>query len=255
MKTLLSLSMAVGVTLAAGAAPAGPPLLSALNGAPGCGHVLDLLMRYGGLEGLPGPAGGAVLPSPHGDFVMPLAELGDLCVGVVTELPQADPACPPTFVVAVTNHSQRDVCNVHVSVVALLGPIKPLDPTATVCVDAVPAGATVEVQLTLPDEALAMGSNGGVLVGFNKLLVAVDSFDRFVELDEANNLSLLCRADVPQHVVTVETTETEVVAPAEGGVEALPPTPQESTGAPAIDDALEKFGLDVSGTEAAAERL
>lgn len=220
------------------------PIEQALTGAPGCEHVVDLLTRYGLCQG------GAlqvatVAPSPHGPIVMPASEYGDLCLANVEEISNADPACPPTYVVAVTNSSTRAVCDVAVSLVAMLGPIKPFDPTATVRIAEIPPGATVEVDVTLPIEALTMGANGATVIGFQKLLVAIDSYDRFVEVDEANNLRLVCRADVPQRVVA---TAVEPVVPA---------TPQPAApAAPApIDSALERFGIDVAGTAEVAQRL
>lgn len=246
MKTSIHLT-AVAVALVGGVANAGAPLLTAFDSAPGCGHVLDLLHRYGGLEGAPRPTGHLMTPSPLGAFAMPVEEIGDLCVATVEEGP-CDPGCPPTIIVGVTNHSTRPVCKVHVSVVALLGPIKSCDPSANVCIEEIPAGGTVEVELVLPAEALAMGDNGGAPIGFQKLLVAADSYDRYVELDEANNLKLICRADLPKRVATTTTAVEEVsVAPAAPSV-----APSTSVERPALDKALEEFG--VTTTEANAAR-
>lgn len=251
MKVLIRLAVLAAGVAASSQAIAGAPLLSALQGAPGCGHVLDLLTRYGGLEGLPIPGGAAAIPSPMGGgLLMPIAELGDLCIATVEELP-TDAGCLPTIVVGVTNHSTRPICNAHVSVVALLGPIKLCDPTANVCLDEIPAGATVEVEITLPAEALAMGSNGGVPVGFQRLLVAIDSLDAFAELDEANNLRLLCRADIPQRVAV--TTEAATLDPA--AEVPVAPAPEADVDRPALDQALERFGLEVSAADTTAERL
>lgn len=247
IQLLAALALGVAAPAAAGL-PGTQPLQTALTGAPGCGHVLDLLLRYGPLEGQGGLAGGTVVPSPYGSFVLPAAEIGDLCLAGLTEV-ASDPACPPVFCVAVTNNSCRTVCNVQVSLVALLGPIKGCDPTANVCIEEIPAGATAEVTLTLPPEALMMGSNGGTPVGFQKLLVAIDSLDGFAEVNESNNLRLLCRADIPQQVV-------EVVAPA-APIEVQPAVPAQvmpPTEPTSIDSALEQFGLDTTG-EAVAERL
>lgn len=223
------------------------PLEQALTGAPGCEHVIDLLRRYGLGQGV-GRAAPTIVPSAHGAFVMPGGELGDLCLAGLEEAPSVDPACPPTFIVAVTNNSTRALCDVSISLVALLGPIKPIDPTATVKIAEIPAGATVEVDVTLPVEALAMGANGGAVVGFQKLLVAIDCADRFVELDESNNLRFVCRADVPRRV-PAPAAAVDPVAPATA-------TPPAAPAAPApIDSALERFGIDVEGTQAVAERL
>lgn len=250
IQLLAAVALSVAAPTLAGL-PGTQPLQTALTGAPGCEHVLDLLLRYGPLEGQGGLTGGTVVPSPYGSFVLPAAEMGDLCLAGVAEV-AGDPACPPTFVVCVTNNSCRAVCNVQVSLVALLGPIKGCDPTATACLPEIPPGATVEVTITLPVEALAMGSNGGAVVGFQKLLIAIDAFDGYAETNESNNLRLLCRAEIPQQIV-------EVVAPAVPAElqPAVPAGPPQATvpGSPnSIDSALEQFGLDTAG-EAVAQRL
>lgn len=241
----LAMLATAGHTLAG--VPSLQPLATAFTGAPGCGHVLDLMRRYGPLEGLPPAQGGMVVPSPNGPFVLPTGEIGDLCLASLTESAASDPAGAPTFLVAVTNSSCRAVCNVQVSVVALLGPIGPWNPTANVCLEEIPPGGTVEVVVTLPVEALLMGSNGGAPVGFQKLLVAIDATDRFVETDEANNLRLVCRSAIPRQVI--EVAAPVVVEPAPD-VAGLQPQPVPVS----LDAALEEFGLDAQG-EAAAARL
>ena len=223
---------------------------------PGCGHVIEMLVRHGGLYEL-GPMGrsATVVPSPYGPFMMPASELGDLEIECISEVPQADPACAPTFVVTIANKSIRDLCDVQVSLVALLGPIRPFNPTAITRVERIPAGASIEVSLQLPIESLAMGRNGNAVIGFQKLLVAIDSLDQYLELDEANNLQLLCRADIPQQTVVVEppAIPIEVEVPVEVPVEVtpVPNAPQVS-----LDAALEEFGLDSSlEGKATAQRL
>lgn len=250
---LLALAVVTVAVPAANSASAGVPALqplgTALTGAPGCEHVLDLLMRYGPLEGQGGLQGGTVVPSPHGSFVMPASEMGDLCLASLTESAASDPACAPTFLVAITNNSCRDVCNVQVSLVALLGPIKACDPTANACLKEIPAGATVEIEITLPIEALAMGSNGGASVGFQKVLVAIDSHDQLVEANESNNLRLICRNDIPRQVIEVAPPAAIETAPAQSA-----PAPQAAAAAPSLDSALEEFGIDAEG-ETTAMRL
>ena len=104
-----------------------------------------------------------------------------------------------------------------------------------------------EIEITLPVEALTMGSNGGTAIGFQKLVVAVDAFDSFAETDESNNLRLLSRNEIPRQVIEV--------APLEEAAAALAPEVlQEELAAPKsqIDSALEEFGIDQVETEAAA---
>ncbi|QDV74752.1 hypothetical protein [Botrimarina mediterranea] len=255
MNAKLKIRLAAIATLAVAAPslanlPLGQPVETAFTGAPGCGHVIDLMMRYGSFHGCLASPSCSIVPSPYGSFELPANEIGDLAITTVVESAISDPACAPTFIVAVTNNSGRSVCKVHVSLVALLGPIKPCDPTATACIEEIPGGATVEIEVTLPVEALAMGSNGGAPIGFQKLMVAVDAFDSFAEIDESNNLRLLDRAEIARQVIEV--------APLQEAAEALAPEPvTEELAAPKsqIDSALEEFGIDQVETEAAAVRM
>jgi hypothetical protein len=126
----------------------------------------------------------------------------------------------------------RILRDLDVSIVALLGPLTPDDPTATVRIAEVPAGATVEINVALPIEAVAMGRNGSAAVGFQKLLVAIDSRDCFAELDEANNLRLIARASIAPRAV-IEAPVEAVPAPAVQQPAAVPQQP--------LDAAIEEF--------------
>jgi hypothetical protein len=191
----------------------GEPLLSAFDPPEGASHVVNLVARYGA-PGLTRPLQGTMVTStPQGPVEFTLDELGDVVLVNVEELPVADPVCAPTFVVTLSNSSFRVLRDLDVSIVAILGPLTPDDPTTTVRLAEIPAGTTVEVNVTLPVEALAMGRNGAMAVGFQKLLVAVDSRDRFAEVDEVNNLRLLARVNVPQRIVTEATTGTAPTPP------------------------------------------
>lgn len=252
LRTRMLLLFILGLTIGAVSSSQGQgiSLQQSLMTSQGCGHVIQMLSRHGGLHPSGPLVNGAVVPSPYGPFVMPANELGDLVIECVTEAPQADPACSPTFLVTIGNKSTRELCDVQISLVALLGPIRPFNPTAIARVEKIPPGASVEVSIQLPIESLAMGNNGGTVIGFQKLLVAIDSLDQFVELDEANNLKLLCRADIPQQVI-VETTvvPVEVEVPAE--VTPVPVSPQAS-----LDAAIEEFGLNTASEgKATAQRL
>jgi len=61
-----------------------------------------------------------------------------------------------------------------------------------------------------------MGNRNGQVIGFQRLIVAIDSFDELVETNEANNLKAFACGEIPlAPVVTVETTETSVTTPTE----------------------------------------
>ena len=251
-RACLALALLGAATLMTNKASAGYGLHPAFHGGCDAGHVIDLLARHGCRTPLLQPQQ-TIVNSPLGTVLMPSAEYGDLVIDSVVEC-LADPDCPPAFLITIKNCSPRPVCNIQVSLVAMLGPIRPLDPTAVATLAEIPAGGCAEIKIVLPPAALRMGANGGLAVGFQQLLVAIDSLDQFAELDEANNIQLLNRCDIPKQEVVVEqaeVTETTIEAPA-----ATLPAPEvvPSTSQP-LDRALEEFGLDGALNQAAAQRL
>ncbi|TWT87657.1 hypothetical protein Mal64_31990 [Pseudobythopirellula maris] len=238
---------------AQGLGPAGYQQL--LMGGPRCDHVIDLLMRFGigGGAGV-GPAAGMIAHSPYGPIEMPAVELGDLQIAGVALVASDDPACAPTYAVTIKNCSPRDVCHLQVTLVALLGPIRPHDPTALATVDSIPAGGCVEIAIQLPIESLAMGQGvlgDGCPLAFQKLLVAIDSLDGFAEIDESNNLQLLCRSDIPAQVV-VEAPAVEAIgepADAPAAVQPVEPAPAPETQQGELDSALDAFGVEPTGDD------
>ena len=185
-----------------------------LAGGTSCLHVIQQIQIHGVNNSFDvGASGFTTHPSPFGPYVVPEAELGDLEIVQISQLQQADPACGPQFNVTVRNNSCRDVCNFHVTVVATLGRIFPGSPNATSCVEKLCAGAAVDVCLQLPVEALAMGNLNGQVIGFQRLVVAIDSFDELAETNEANNLRALSCAEIPiAAAVVVEPANNTVVS-------------------------------------------
>ena len=94
--------------------------------------------------------------------------------------------------------------------VATLGRIHIDSPCKTVKVEKIEAGEALQVELTLPIESLAMGNRGGLPIGFQRLIIAIDSFDEPAETDEANNIKAYAIASVP----TLQTTVVEAQLPA-----------------------------------------
>jgi hypothetical protein len=189
--------------------------------------------------------------------MIPGDEVGDLEVIQVTQVLHDDPACGPKIAVTVRNQSVRQVCNFHVSAVAILGRICPTSPNTTVRVEKLEPGAALEVLVQLPIEALAMGNRNGQIIGFQRLVVAIDSFDEFVETNEANNLQAFDRSalqivspTVEQPIETISST-TEIGVAIEtqdvnvdidsAGVNSQTPTPD------ALQSAIRKLGDDQSG--------
>ncbi len=204
--TILSTAM---LLIAAGGAQADTvDLAQVLHGGPSCEHVIHLMLRHGigNTHGL--TTGNVVQHSSLGPMLVPAAELGDLELLQVAQLQIDDPACGPKFAVTVRNNSTRDVCGFRISLVALLGRINPMAPTAIVKVNKICAGQVAEVHVQLPIEALAMGNRGGQVIGFQRLLVAIDSYDQFVESIETNNIKVLARTAIPMATVLEKSVET-----------------------------------------------
>jgi hypothetical protein len=153
--------------------------------------------------------------SPLGTMSIPNTEFGDLEIMQVNQAEHDEAACGPKFHVTIRNNSTRKVCNFHVSMVAVLGRICPTSPNATVKVGEICPGAALEVCVQLPIEALAMGNRNGQVIGYQRLVVAIDSFDELVETNEANNLKAFACSEIPVvSTVVEETTETTVTSPA-----------------------------------------
>ena len=184
-----------------------------LSGGSSCLHVIRLIQIYG-VNNSFDTAGTHLTAqhSPFGSYAVPDTELGDLELVQIVQDTNIDPACGPKFIVTVRNNSCRDVCNFHVTVVATLGRIFPGSPNMTQCIDKICAGATADVCVQLPVEALAMGNLNGQVVGFQKIVVAIDAFDELAETNEANNLRAFACGEIPvASAAVVEETAATVV--------------------------------------------
>lgn len=213
IRILLTSTLVVGSIVAARAQ--GVSTLQLLEPGSRCDHVIDLIMRHGVNNSVDRSAAHSLLHrSPWGAMAIPAVDLGDLEIAQVTQIAHDDAACGPKIVVTVHNRSCRQVCNFHVTAVAVLGRICPVSPSATVRVDQLEAGAAIEVVVTLPIEALAMGNRNGQVIGFQTLVVAIDSFDQLVETNEANNLKAFDVTELPQIAAGVEEAAGSVSAEA-----------------------------------------
>ena len=184
-----------------------------LHGGTHCDHVIRLIHVHGVNNSFDLSASVVSTQfSPTGPIAVPLTELGDLEIVQVAQVQDVDAACGPKFNVTIRNNSCRDVCNFHVTLVATLGRICPTSPNTTTCIEKICAGQAVEVCVQLPIEALAMGNRNGQVIGFQRLVVAIDSFDVLAETNEANNLKAFACHEIPLAAVVTEsaavTTET-----------------------------------------------
>ncbi|OYP36668.1 hypothetical protein [Rhodopirellula sp. MGV] len=161
-----------------------------------CDHVISLLMRYG-VNNDHDQSVGFNIPHPLGPIQVPVSELGDLEMYSIVQHAAPQPGCGPAFDVVIKNCSTRDVQGMRVTLVGLLGRIHPTCPNVTETIDCIAAGEAIQLTMTLPVEALAMGQFNGGSVGCSRILVAVDSYDQFMESNEANNLRVMAMKAIP----------------------------------------------------------
>lgn len=184
-------ALLAGITLFAIDIAQAEPLTvtTVISGPNRCDHVIRLLQRHGVNNSFDRTAASSLLNnSPLGSLQVPSNELGDLQIVQVSPLPPGEPSAGPKFAIVVMNQSCREVCHFHVSAVAVLGAINPCSPSNTVKVDKLNPGEAMEVVVQLPIEAFRMGNRNGEVLGYQKLIVAIDCFDAFLETDEANNI-------------------------------------------------------------------
>jgi len=185
----------------------------ALAGPTNCQHVMDLLFRYGHAPSQP------IMAMPHGHGLLLGNSIGDLEIMNVSMCHPGEATHGPTIVVTITNNSERPVSAFSISAVAVFGRIRPMSPSVTQTAPAIGAGENVELKLCLPLESLAMGQAGTDTLAFQKLVVAIDSFDQLLESNESNNIVVLDRGSIPVLEPVVEAVPD---APAEAP--ALKPT-------------------------------
>jgi len=183
-----------------------------ISGPNRCDHVIRMLQRHGVNNSFDRTAASSLLNySPLGNLQVPSNELGDLQIVRVSPLPPGEPSGGPQFSIVVMNQSCREVCHFHVSAVAVFGSINPCSPSNTVKVDKINPGEAVEVVVQLPIEAFRMGNRNGEILGYQKLIVAIDCFDALLETDEANNIRSFDAAEFVVVPATVSVTAISVL--------------------------------------------
>lgn len=228
-----------------------------LYGGSTCDHVIQLVHLHGVNNSVCLASSHSMLQhSPLGAMMIPVGEIGDLEVINVAHVLHDDAACGPKIAVTVQNQSIRQVCNFHISAVAVLGRICPTSPNATVCVEKLEPGEALEVMVQLPIEALAMGNRNGQVIGFQRLVVAIDSYDEFVETNEANNVKAYDLSTLPvvtpsavQTVETVSTTTQADVVQGTAGDNAGPAVSTPAPSADALQSAIQKLGAETQVAE------
>lgn len=199
MNPLLKLTAITAVTMALTNTvfAAGPAVVGLDTSRNHCQHVVDLLLRYG-TSNLPHR-----LVVPVGNGLLLGDSIGDLELVSVALVDQGNAAAGPTIAVTVSNHGTRDVAGFSVSAVAILGRLHAWSPSITQHLPKVCAGETLEIQMQLPLESLAMGRAGTNLLAYQKLVVAIDCFDEWIETNETNNVLIVNRTAIPLAVPAV----------------------------------------------------
>jgi hypothetical protein len=164
-----------------------------VEGGARCDHVIQMILRHGVNNSFDRSNTSALLGQSNTvsyslGIPLPINELGDLQIVQVEQLPTEPTPSGPKFAVIVMNKSNRQVCNFHVTAVAVFGQIHPRSPNATVEVAKINPGEALQVIVALSNDAYSMGNRNGQALCFEKLIVAVDSYDQLLETDEANNI-------------------------------------------------------------------
>jgi hypothetical protein len=190
---------------------------------PHCGHVIELMMRNRVRQ----LHGHGILPpeSPH--VRIGLAP-GDLeLLGVQLADPPTD-ACGPTYQISFRNNSPTAVTHFRITLVGVLGRIHPTCPSQTVTISRVEAGQTATIEMQLPLAAMSMGPSGSETAACDTLVIALDSFDEWIESNELNNVLILRRCEVPEVVADPLPTPAPATPPASSA-----PAEPEGSDAPA----------------------
>lgn len=199
------------------------------------GHVIEMLIEQRMFGALPAPAPPAIFAGfdafGRPRFVQPqMADLEPISIRTVQE---GTPIAGPIYAVTIRNCGDLPAGRFRVSLVAALGSVDPLSPTALVTVPQLAAGESIRLDIQLPLSSMAM-RGAATVQPFDTAIVAIDGFDEMPELNELNNLLALRReAIAPLAAIVTETLETTDVATVEGAPAAAP-----VAGAPATADAI-----------------
>ena len=222
----------------------------------GCEHVIDLLLRNSHRRSHR-VAGLAVFPE---DAVLGAVVPGDLVLLDVHLVAPATPECGPVYQVRLRNDGQTAVQRFQVSLVAVLGVIRADSPCVTVGVPCLKPNEIGSLRIKLPIEALGMAQIGGQPAPFNRLIVAIDSFDEWVESNELNNVAILPRTEIAVIQVVQEVPAAPLPQQPAPDAQTLPDRGQLPTPAPVDpisppDEQIDLDKLDLDEVEQSAMRL
>jgi hypothetical protein len=215
---------------------------------PQCGHVIELLLRNRFRRQVAAEMGSAPAVPHHPAMIGAIP--GDLELLEIQLISDGNAEQGPVFQVNFRNVGRLPAHNFRISLVGVLGRIDITSPTTTVHVRCLEAGQTANLQVQLPPSAMAITLLGGDPLPFDKLVVALDSFDELIERNELNNVTILKRADIQPFVV-----ESAPIAGEKPESDASPvPAPKEET-PPSSLDKIDLDELDLDDADEAAVRI
>lgn len=182
-----------------------------------------------------GPLGPAFIGTPFTPAVVKTP--GDLEIANVGMVADATPQQGPLYRVTIRNNSETPSRHFEVSLIAIHGQINHASPVITVHVNEIAAGGVHELDVQLPIGVMSLGA-ANALAPFESLVVAIDSFDQLMEVNELNNVAILTRGDIAlietaTANTTTTVTESAAVDSAAGAVPSAPAAAAPSTPAPA----------------------
>jgi hypothetical protein len=219
----------------------------------GCQHVIDLVNRHGVNQTFDHVGAAQHLQhSPFGSMMIPASEMGDLRIISVHQIADDNLACGPRIAVVIENQSNRCVESFSGTAVATLGRMHCDSPNTTVNVAKIKPCEAMQVELVLPIEALAMGNRGGQVIGFQRLVIAIDSFDELAETDEANNIKAFAIASLPTVAaasVEVMTSESVSENASASAVQQSPTQAPVNTAIDPLQSAIDQLGISATASD------
>jgi hypothetical protein len=163
-----------------------------------------------------GPLGPTFIGTP---FTPAVAKTpGDLEIVNVGMAADATPQQGPLYRITIRNNSETPSRHFEVSLIAIRGQINHTSPVVTVHVNEIAPGGVHEIDVQLPIGVMSLGA-ASALAPFESLVVAIDSFDQLLEVNELNNVAILTRGaialiETATASTTTTVTETAAAAPA-----------------------------------------
>lgn len=180
-----------------------------------CDHIIQMLLRHG-VNNQCDRTIASLLVNPSLSKCAPnaLIESNDLQVSHATLIPKSEFSMGSRIAIAIVNRSSKEARDFHVSVAAIREQLHPNSPISTVRVERIGPGESLEVSVPLPQE-IGTGNGPAMETRFERVIVAVDCFNRIPESDEANNIRMFdYRQLMPTATCIPNLISTQHVVPA-----------------------------------------